>query len=148
GTHPTLYHIDNVLLHAISAILLWRLLARLDVKGAFFAACVFALHPVMVESVAWVTERKNVLSLVFYLLAMHVYLFRFAPIKLDGSKRNWRAYGLALVFFLCALFGKTVTASFPAAILLILWWKHGRLRLRDLVPLIPFFIAGIAMGAV
>jgi hypothetical protein len=148
GTNPTLYHIDNILLHAMSAILLWQLLSKLEVKGAVFAACVFALHPVMVESVAWVTERKNVLSLVFYLLAMHVYLFRFAPTNRDGARPDWRFYALAIVFFLCALFSKTVTASFPAAVLLIFWWKHGRLRLRDVRPLIPFFVAGIAMGAV
>ncbi len=153
GTEPLLYHIDNVLLHAISCILLWRLLKKLDVPGAYFAACIFAVHPVMVESVAWVTERKNVLSLMFYLLAMRVYLFQFAPTNLaptnqEGTTPDWRALALAFVFFLAALFSKTVTASFPAAILLILWWKHGRLRLRDVLPLIPFFIVAIVMGGV
>src|SRR5581483_748470 len=147
GLSPTLYHVDNVLLHALSCILLWRLLAKLDVPGAFIAGCLLAVHPVMVESVAWVTERKNVLSLVFYLLTMHVYLFRFDPTNLAKGKQNWRAYALALVFFLCALFSKTVTASLPAAILLILWWKRGRLRISDLLPLIPFFVLGAGLGA-
>jgi hypothetical protein len=149
GTNAFLYHFDNVLLHAISAILLWRLLRKLNVPGCWFAACIFAVHPVMVESVAWVTERKNVLSLVFYLLAMRVYLFRFAPSNENElSKPNWGAAALAFVLFVCALFSKTVTASFPAAVLLILWWKNGRLRLRDFVPLIPFFVVGAAMGYV
>jgi tetratricopeptide (TPR) repeat protein len=142
GAHPLLYHVDNVLLHVTSAIVLWRLLSRLDVPGAYIAACLFALHPVMVESVAWVTERKNVLSLVFYLLAMWVYLFRFLP------SRNRRAYALALILFLCALFSKTVTASFPAAVLLILWWQEGRLSRREVLPLAPFFLAGIVLSAV
>jgi tetratricopeptide (TPR) repeat protein len=92
--------------------------------------------------VAWITERKNVLSLVFYLLAIRVYLFQF------NANRSARPYAMALIFFLCALFSKTVTASLPAAILLILWWKNARIRLRDLWPLIPFFVVGIVMGAV
>ena len=71
-----------------------------------------------------------------------------APTNQEGTAPDWRALALAFVFFLAALFSKTVTASFPAAILLILWWKHGRLRLRDVLPLIPFFIVAIVMGAV
>jgi len=139
---PLVYHVDNVLLHVVSAILLWRLLRRLDVPGAYFAAALFALHPVMVESVAWVTERKNVLSLVFYLLAMWVYLLRFLP------SRDRRAWALALSLFLGALFSKTVTASFPAAVLLILWWKNDRFPRREVLPLIPFFLAGIVLSTV
>jgi protein O-mannosyl-transferase len=142
GDHPLLYHVDNVLLHVVSAILLWSLLHRLDVPGAYFAASLFALHPVMVESVAWVTERKNVLSLAFYLLAMWVYLLQFS------SSRNWRTYALALTLYFCALFSKTVTASLPAAVLLILWWKKGRISRREMLPLVPFFVAGIGLSAV
>ena len=139
---PFAYHLDNVLLHVASAILLWRLLSRLEVPGAYFAAALFALHPVMVESVAWVTERKNVLSLVFYLLAMRVYLIDFLP------SRDRRAYALALTLFLCALLSKTVTASFPAAVLLILWWKNGRAPRREVLALLPFFLAGIVLSTV
>jgi len=142
GDHPLLYHVDNVLLHVVSAVLLWRLLRRLDVPGAYFAASLFAVHPVMVESVAWVTERKNVLSLAFYLIAMWVYLLRFC------ASRNWRTYALALMLYLCALFSKTVTASFPAAVLLILWWKKERLSRREVLPLVPFFFAGIVLSSV
>jgi tetratricopeptide (TPR) repeat protein len=166
GTRPMLYHIDNILLHAISGILLWRLLRKLEVPGAFFAACIFAVHPVMVESVAWITERKNCLSMVFYLLSMWVYLFK-SGFGFRGSgfgeendlyspdTRNPRPetrfpnrfYFIALALFLAALFSKTVTASLPVAILLILWWKRGRMRLRDLTPLIPFFLLGAALGS-
>jgi protein O-mannosyl-transferase len=124
GLHPTGYHITNVLLHAFAALLLWRLLSSLTVPGAWLAAALFALHPVHVESVAWVTERKNVLSAVFYLGAALVYL-KWADTKATGGRRP-RAYFGALLLFICALLSKTVTASLPAALILVMWWKDGR----------------------
>ncbi len=152
GLNPAGYHLDNVLLHAASAVLLLALLRRLNVPGAPLAAALFALHPVQVESVAWVTERKNVLSGLFYFASFLAYL-KFAPPlaasqRKENVKNRWRAYALALAFFLCALLSKTVTASLPAAILVVIWWKRGRLNLkRDVAPLVPFFLIGIALAA-
>jgi len=144
---PLGYHLVNVLLHGCSAILLWRVLLRLGVRGAWLAAAVFALHPVQVESVAWVTERKNVLSGLFYLSALLAYV-RFLGLERGGfgpsQGRRW--YWLALVLFLCALLSKTVACSLPAAILLLLWWKRSRLRLNDVLLLVPFFVLGAALG--
>ncbi|MHC4218863.1 MAG: tetratricopeptide repeat protein, partial [Planctomycetota bacterium] len=139
---PTVYHVVNILLHALSAVLLWRLLKRLEVPGAWVAAAVFALHPVHVESVAWITERKNVLSGLFYLAAALLYL-RVALIK-----PSRRLYAGSLALFLGALLSKTVTCSLPAALLLVLWWKRGRLGWRDVGALAPFFALGIALGLV
>jgi tetratricopeptide (TPR) repeat protein len=141
GLHPFLYHLDNILLHALAAILLWRALVRLNVPAAWLAAAIFAIHPVQVESVAWATERKNVLSLVFYLLSFHAY-WNFL------NCNRIRDFILALLLFACALLSKSVTCSLPAAILLILYWQTGRLRLRDILPLIPFFACGVAMAFV
>lgn len=141
GLKPVGYHVTNLLLHIGVALLLWRILLRLQIPGAFLAACVFAVYPVHVESVAWVTERKNVLSGLFYLAAMHVYLFRVAR-----NEFSWRAYAAALLLFLAALLSKSVTCSLPAAILLILWWKHGRLAQRDILLLVPMFALGLAMA--
>jgi len=141
GARPEGYHVVNVLLHALNAWLLLRVLGRLRVPGALLAALLFALHPVHVESVAWITERKNVLSLVFYLLAFLSYL-RF------DKQRSWKIYSLSLALFLFALWSKTVTASLPAAILLVLWWKKDRITKRDVHPLIPFFALGLLMGLV
>jgi tetratricopeptide (TPR) repeat protein len=145
----TPFHLANVLLHALGAVLLWVLLRRLEVPAAWLAAAVFAVHPVHVESVAWVSERKNVLSGVFYLAAMLVYL-RWAGVTGDGGRRaspGAGGYALSLALFGCALFSKTVTSSLPAAALLVVWWKRGRLAWRDVLPLVPFFALGLGMGS-
>lgn len=154
---PLGYHLDNVLLHALNAILLWVVLRRLRVPGAWLAGAIFAVHPVMVESVAWVTERKNVLSLAFYLLAMLCAL-RFLRVddsdrdkrdKQAGVKRaDYRWYVGAMVFFVAALLSKTVTASFPAAVLLIIYYVRGRVMWRNVAPWVPFFVLGAASGLI
>ena len=147
GLNPAGYHLVNVLLHATSAMLLWRLLARLGLPGAWAAAAIFAVHPVHVESVAWITERKNVLSGVFYLSALLAYLrFGFEPGETTPRNTRRRWYGLSLLLFLAALLSKTVAGSLPAAVLLILWWKRGRIRWVDVYPLVPFFVLAIALG--
>ena len=142
--NPYGYHFTNVVLHAASVLLLWRVLRKLEVQGAWLAAGVFALHPVHVESVAWITERKNVLSAVFYLAALLSYL------KFYGAQSNRESvsgakvfYVLCLVLFVCALLSKTITASLPAAILLIMWWKHGRILRRDVLLVLPMFLIAI-----
>jgi tetratricopeptide (TPR) repeat protein len=146
---PLGYHLVNVLLHAFNAVLLWRVLRRLAVPGAWLAAAVFALHPAMVESVAWITERKNVLSCLFYLLAALAFL-RFRPLTEGKADRagDWRFYALLLVAFLCALFSKTVTCTLPAALLLVVWWKTGRIERRDVLAMMPLFVLGAALGRV
>ena len=213
GFWPVPYHVENVLLHALAAILFWRLLRRLEVPGAWLAGALFALHPVMVESVGWITERKNVLSLVLYLGALLAYS-RFArdwrsaalaapDAKTPGPKprreipesrgprveplnqrrgtansqqptsntqclpfaqsmnvwrwmldvgcsqgpRGGRAYAWALLLFLGALLAKATAFSFPAVVLLICWWKRGRLRWRtDVLPVLPFFALTLGLG--
>jgi len=142
---PLGYHVVNVVLHTVNASLVWLVLERLAVPGAWLAAAVFALHPVQVETAAWITELKNLQSGLFYLLAMLAYL-RFAlPGPGAGSKR---LYGAALLAFAGALLSKTVTSTLPAALLICLWWKRGRLERRDVLLLIPFFITGIACALV
>jgi tetratricopeptide (TPR) repeat protein len=145
--NPLGYHLVNVLLHAANACLLWILLRKLRIPGALFAAAVFALHPVHVESVAWITERKNVLSGIFYFFALLTYL-RFDD-RLDSNPKSaWRAYAVSLLFFACALFSKTVTCSLPVAILLILWWRRREVRSIDLKRLIPMFAIGLVLSLI
>ncbi len=136
------YHLINVLLHATSACLFASILRRLAVPGAWFAAVLFALHPVCAESVAWITEQKNTLSLLFYLLATRSYL------EFDATRQR-RSYVIALLWFVMALQTKTVTATLPAALLVIFWWQRGRLDARrDVAPLLPWFFLGALGGIV
>jgi tetratricopeptide (TPR) repeat protein len=147
GLHPLGYHVVNVLLHAVAAILLARLLLRMHIRGAWLAAAIFALHPVAVESVAWITELKNVLSASFYFASALAYL-RFTTLRDSAAPglQRWSWYGLALALFAGALFSKTVTCTLPAALLLLRWWERGRLRSSDVMPLLPFFVLGAALG--
>lgn len=160
GLAPLGYHLINVLLHVLNAFLAWRVLLRLQVPGALFAAAVFALHPVHVESVAWVSERKNVLSGFFYLSALSIYL-RFAlrgngikgvpatPTKnsIQPSGRYYKGlYTLSLGLYLCALLSKTITCTLPAVILALLWWQRDQIKWRDVQALIPMFLVGVALG--
>ena len=157
GLNPTGYHVVNALLHGLACVLLWRLLERLGLGSAralsraWLVAALFAVHPVCVESVAWITERKNVLSAVFYFGAA-LWLLRFDPPQREGgapgegAARSWRAWGVALALFTGALLSKTVTSTLPAAFLVVLWWKRGRLARRDVVAMLPFFALGVALG--
>ena len=134
------YRLMNVLLHATAAGLFAAVLRRLMLRGAILAAWLFALHPVCVESVAWISEQKNTLSAVLYLAAGLAYL-RFE------RARKPRDYALATMLFLGALLTKTVTASLPAALLVLGWWRRGRLSWRDDVrPLLPWFALSLAGG--
>ena len=120
GLAPAGYHIVNVLLHFFNSLLVWRLLLRLAVPGAWVVAAVFAVHPLHVESVAWIIERKDVLSGLFYLAAVLVWL-RFLE-----QPRPWR-YGLALLLFAAGLLSKSIVVTLPAALLILQWWKEGRI---------------------
>lgn len=134
------YHLTNVIWHAGAAVLLGTLLRRLEVPGAWWGALLFAVHPVCVESVAWISEQKNTLSLLLYLAAANLYLGYVAH-------RKASAYLWATVFFVLALLTKTVTATLPAALLVVLWWRQGRIEVRkDVLPLLPWFILGVGGG--
>jgi tetratricopeptide (TPR) repeat protein len=182
GARPFGYHLDNLLLHLAGSLLLWRILLMLRIPGAYLVALIFAVHPIQVESVAWATERKNVLSGVFYFLSLWSYLHTrwvFLPrpvlrerLKVPTRSRagvrvlrerpgsiatpsspeeqknssNGRWYALSLLFFLAALLSKSVTSTLPAVILLLIWWKRDRIRAGDVAPLLPMFLAALAMG--
>jgi tetratricopeptide (TPR) repeat protein len=134
------YHLVNLAQHAAAACLVVLIVRRLELPGAWLAGFVFALHPVCVESVAWISEQKSTLSAVFYLSSALLYL------GFDRTRRR-SAYLWATALFICALLTKTVTATLPAALLVVFWWKRGRLDLRrDVRPLLPWFGIGAVAG--
>ena len=158
GWHTLPYHVENVLLHACAALLFWRLLRRLEVPGARLAGAVFALHPLMVESAGWITERKNVFSLVLYLGALLAY-GRFArfwkaddappPEAKAAPPERWSGYAFAFLLFAGALLAKATAFSLPAVLLLICWWKRGHIRWQaDVLPSLPFFAFTLGLGLV
>jgi Flp pilus assembly protein TadD len=147
GDNAAGYHLVNILLHALSALLLWRVLARLAIPGAWFGALVFAVHPVNAASVAWVAELKNALSLPFYLAAIAAYV-RFLEV------RKARPYVIALIAAACALLSKGSTVILPVVLLLCAWWherhpgRPARAMRADLLSLIPFFLLSAAAALV
>ena len=139
GFQPLGYHALNLLLHFVNTVLLWRLLLRLGVPGAFFAAAVFAVHPLHTESVAWVISRKDLLSALFYLTALLMWM-RF--IETPRPRR----YVAALLLFAAALFSKLVAITLPVALLILQWWREGRITLRDFMRAAPFFLLALVIG--
>ena len=138
GFDPTGYHIVNVLLHLVNTLLLWHLLRRLAVPGAWVVAAVFAVHPLHVESVAWIIERKDVLSGLFYLGAMLAWM-RFV------EQANPRWYVGSLVLYAAGLLSKSIVVTLPAVLLIWHWWKQGRVTSTDLLRLVPFFAVGLVI---
>ncbi|MEZ4652389.1 MAG: hypothetical protein R3E12_01985 [Candidatus Eisenbacteria bacterium] len=164
---PAGFHSVNVLLHGLSAIVLWRLLDRAGLRSAWFVAAVFALHPVHVESVAWITERKNVLSGLFYLGSLTMFARYFgllsegregvgsegspatdSPAPAEGSTpATLRLFVLGCLLYVGALLSKSVTCTLPVVLGLLLWWKHGRVHWRQVSQLGVLLLIGALSGA-
>lgn len=162
GMDPTGYRITNLVLHIADSLLIWLLLKRLSIPGSFLAALLFAVHPVNVESVAWIAQHKNLLSLLFFLLSLLWYLksqaSAAAPIKklsprpLKTAVQHpslWnRWYFLSLLAFTLAMLSKGSVAILPLVLLLIIWWQRGRISKSDLWQTAPFFTVAIVLTIV
>jgi len=142
--NPVGYHWVNILLHLGNALLVWCVLARLKVPGAWLAAAIFALHPVQVESVGWISELKNVLMGFFFLLTLLTWIE-----YVDATHKHRRIlYVAALVFYLLALSAKATACTLPAALLLVLWLKQRPIGRRALLEIIPFVVLALGIGLV
>ncbi len=148
GKNPAGYHVTNLLLHVAAALLLWAILQKLAIPGAFLAALLFAVHPVNVESVAWISQLKNTLGMVFFLLSILWYLLTIKQRTTDNGPRTAWWYGLSLLAFLLAMFSKGSLAILPVLLLVIAWWQRGRIDKSDLLRTAPFFVATVALTAV
>ncbi len=162
GLNPLGYHVVTLAFHALAALLLWRVLAQLRVPGAWLGAALWALHPVQVESVAWICELKNTQSAVFFLLAIGCWLRwlevgrGFSPPSgnlpaPDGGLKprptSIRPYAAALLCALLAILSKPSTVMLPVVLALCTWWGRRRLTWRDLVPLVPFLALSATAAA-
>lgn len=146
GLHPLGYHLVNLGFHVACVLLLWGVLRRLEVRGAWLAAALFGVHPVMVESVAWVSEIKNVQSAFFCLLTLLAFL-RFRPLDgtaPPGGRRRWLFYLLTLLLFALALLSKAVAVTVPPTLLVLVWWKRGRVEKSDVLAVVPMMAMGLA----
>src|SRR5437588_1751723 len=142
--NPTGYHWVNILLHVANALLVWRVLSRLKIPGASLAAAVFAVHSVQVESVAWISELKNVLMGFFFLLTLWMWIE-----YVDPTRRHRSLFYLgALVFYFLALFAKATACTLPAALLLILWLKEKPIGWRVWLEILPFIALALGVGLV
>ena len=140
GNQPLGYHLCSLALHIASAFLLWRLLCRLGLRGGWIGALLFVIHPLAVESVAWISEIKNTLSLPFFLLACDAWL--------DAEEQKNSGYLRSIFYYLAAMLAKTSTVMLPAILLLYCWWKRGRVTRQEIGRMTPYAAIALVMGAV
>jgi protein O-mannosyl-transferase len=145
GLAPLPYHLVNVLMHGACAVVLWRVLRSLRVPGAWLGAALWALHPVEVESVAWITEMKNTQSGLFFLLSI-LFFVRWLG-YLDGRTGGGWNYALTLLFAALAMASKSSTVILPVALCLCAWWMEGRWQWRNLARVLPVFLISAAASA-
>jgi tetratricopeptide (TPR) repeat protein len=140
GKHPAGYHVCNLALHLACGLLVWRLFSRLGLRWAWLGGLLFVVHPLAVETTAWISETKNTLSLLFFLLSLDAWL------DYDG-KGGRRFYALSLFLYLAALLAKTSVVMLPAVLLLHAWWKRGRIERREIAEMIPYVLIAMLFGA-
>jgi tetratricopeptide (TPR) repeat protein len=139
GGQVLYYHLVSLGCHVLAAFLFWRVLGKLNIRGAYWAALIFVIHPLCVESVAWISELKNVMSLPLLLLAMGAFL----DCEETGRGR-WRAP----LWFLAAMLTKSSVVMFPFVLLLYAWWRRGRIKRWDVQASLPFFGISLVLGVV
>lgn len=145
GMHAIGYHAVNVAIHAVNSLLLWAVLRRVRLPGSYLAALVYAVHPLNVESVAWISELKNLMAMLFYLSSIWLYLG--SERESPGTGHDWHLYRLSLLAFTLAMLSKGSVAILPMVLLGIVAW-HRQVQARDIVRVIPFFAVAAALALV
>jgi protein O-mannosyl-transferase len=152
GMNPTGYHVINLFLHVVEAFLIWLILRKLSVPGAFLAALIFTVHPVNVESVAWIAQLKNLMCMLFVLLSIFCYLQSETQPPPTKNRKYLRAvdywYFLSLLLFILAILSKGSAVVLPVLLLGIIWWQRGGLIMWDFVGTAPFFAAAVGFTLV
>lgn len=162
GNSPFPYHCVSLIAHVANTIILWFILRRLDIRGGWLLAALFAVHPIQVQSVLWISQQPVVIGGVFYLLAISIYL-RWSSIApplppeyesnepKEDSEFNpllfWGAYTVALVLSFAAMASDAVGISLPVVLMLLILWKKETLLSTEWAALVPFFAIGASVMA-
>ncbi len=161
GTNTTGYHVGNLILHIAESLLIWIILRKLSIPGAFLAATIFAVHPVNVESVAWISQRKNMMAMLFFLLSIFWYLKEMQGASGHGRRETASDfvqhssciphpssfYWLSMAAFLLAMLSKGSVVVLPVLLFLIVCWLHPP-TMRDALRIAPFFMVAAVLTAV
>jgi hypothetical protein len=140
GNEPLGFHLVSLALHIGSGMLVWRLFNRLGMRGGWLGGLLFVIHPLAVESVAWIAELKNTLSLPLYLLAFGAWI--------DAEEQKPLGYVKSVLYYLAAMLAKTSTVMLPAVLLLYGWWKRGRISRVEIVRMIPYGLIALTLGLI
>jgi len=140
GNAPLGYHVCSLLLHLSSGFLIWRLFDRLGLRFSWLGGLLFVVHPLAVESVAWIAETKNALSLPLFLLSCNAWL--------DAEEKKPGSYLKSILYYLAAMLAKTSTVMLPAVLLLYCWWKRGRVTRQEITRLTPYAAIALVLGLV
>jgi protein O-mannosyl-transferase len=138
GAEPVGYHLSTLALHLSSGFIVWRLFTRLGLQQGWLGGLLFVIHPLAVESVAWMSEVKNTLSLPFYLLALDAWM--------DHEEGSSSGYWRSILYYVAAMLCKTSTVMLPIVLLLYCWWKRGRIARREIRLMIPFCLIAVILG--
>ena len=138
GNHPLGFHLCSLTLHLFSGFLIWHIFGRLGMRWAWLGALLFVIHPLAVESVAWIAETKNTLSLPFFLLSFDAWL--------DLEEKKPAGYLKSVLYYLVAMLCKTSTAMLPVVILLYVWWKRERVARQEILRMVPYAAVALALG--
>ncbi|MEP6672970.1 MAG: tetratricopeptide repeat protein [Chthoniobacter sp.] len=139
GVHPLGYHLVNLVMHSVNAVLLWRIAREWRLPGAWWVAALFAVHPVNVQTLAWAAEQKNTWSFFFMALALLAFIRH-------ARDRQWSQYALSLLWFVAALACKTSTVFLPVFLTVIYVFNREKVARAMLLRLVPFYALGLAAG--
>ncbi len=143
--HSAGYHFTNLLLHVAASLMLWAVLKKLEIPGAFLAALLFTVHPVNVESVAWIAQRKGLLAVLFFLLAIFWFLKADEMQQRANLSSGEKWYWLSLAAFMLAVLSKGSVVILPFVLLGIVWWRRRRITMPDFVSTLPYFLVAAVL---
>jgi tetratricopeptide (TPR) repeat protein len=147
GANPLGYHLMSLGLHLFSSFIIWRIFKKLGFSLSWLGAILFLVHPLAVQSVAWVSELKNTLSLPFLLLSFDTFI-DYENFCFSNKINSKRLFLLSLGYFILAMLAKSSVVMLPLILLLYIWCKRNSISKKDFISLSPFFLVSLILGIV